>query len=79
MGKGKVDVVAHSLGARGAVQALARMAYRESAASILNELVLIAPDIDTDIFRQELPLVRKSGQPDHGLCLGQRQTPETVS
>jgi esterase/lipase superfamily enzyme len=59
-GKGKVDVVAHSLGARGAVQALARMAYRESAASILNELVLIAPDVDTDIFRQEFPLVRKT-------------------
>jgi esterase/lipase superfamily enzyme len=59
-GKGKVDVVAHSLGARGAVQALARMAYRDSATSILNELVLIAPDIDTDIFRQELPLVRKT-------------------
>jgi len=36
------------------------MAYRDSAASILNELVLIAPDIDTDIFRQELPLVRKT-------------------
>lgn len=59
-GKGRVDVVAHSLGARGAVQALARMAHRESAASILNELVLIAPDIDTDIFRQELPLVLKT-------------------
>jgi len=58
-GKGKVDVVAHSLGARGVMQALARMAYRESAASILNELVLIAPDIDTGIFAEELPLVRK--------------------
>lgn len=60
VGKGRVDVVAHSLGARGAVQALARMAYRESAAYVLNELVLIAPDIDTDIFRQELPLVKKT-------------------
>lgn len=59
-GRGRVDVVAHSLGARGAVQALARMAYRESADSILNELVLVAPDIDSDIFRQELPLVRKT-------------------
>jgi esterase/lipase superfamily enzyme len=58
-GKGKVDVVAHSLGARGAVQALSRMAYRETAAPVLNELVLIAPDIDTDIFRQELPLLKK--------------------
>jgi esterase/lipase superfamily enzyme len=60
VGNGRVDVVAHSLGARGAVQALARMAYREPAAPILNELVLIAPDIDTDIFRQELPLLRKT-------------------
>ena len=58
-GEGKIDVVAHSLGARGAVQALARMAYREPATPILDDLVLVAPDIDTDIFRQELPLVRK--------------------
>jgi len=61
-GKGRVDVVAHSLGARGAALALARMAYREPAASILNELVLVAPDIDTDIFRQELPLFRKAAR-----------------
>ena len=60
VGKGRVDVVAHSLGARGAVQALARMAYREPDAPLLNELVLIAPDIDTDIFRQELPLLKKT-------------------
>ena len=53
-GDGKVDVVAHSLGARGIVQALVRLSYRNSDRRILNELVLIAPDIDTDIFRQEL-------------------------
>lgn len=53
-GDGKVDVVAHSLGARGIVQALIRLSYRNSGRLLLNELVLIAPDIDTDIFRQEL-------------------------
>jgi len=59
-GKRKVDVVAHSLGGRGAVQALARLAYNTSAPPILNELVLIAPDIDTDIFRQELPVIKSA-------------------
>ena len=59
-GNRKVDVVAHSLGARGAVQALARLAYNKPATAILNELVLIAPDIDTDIFRQELPVIKSS-------------------
>jgi esterase/lipase superfamily enzyme len=59
-GKRKVDVVAHSLGARGAVQALARMAYRKTEEPIINELILIAPDIDTEIFRQELPLLQKA-------------------
>ncbi|MEE4241371.1 MAG: alpha/beta hydrolase [Desulfopila sp.] len=56
-GKGKVDIVAHSLGARGAVQALVRMAYRKDVELIINELVLIAPDIDTDTFLLELPLL----------------------
>jgi len=59
-GNRKVDMVAHSLGARGAVQALARLAYNKPATPILNELVLIAPDIDTDIFRQELPVIKSS-------------------
>lgn len=53
-GEGNIDVVAHSLGARGMVQALVRLSYRNSGRLILNELVLIAPDIDTDMFRQEL-------------------------
>jgi esterase/lipase superfamily enzyme len=58
-GDRKIDIVAHSLGARGAVQALVRMAYREREAHMINELVLIAPDIDTDIFRQELPFLKR--------------------
>jgi esterase/lipase superfamily enzyme len=59
-GSAKVDVVAHSLGARGAVQALARIGFSTSAVSIVNELVLVAPDMDSDIFRQELPLIRRT-------------------
>jgi len=57
-GNRRVDVVAHSLGARGVMQALVRLAYRERGSVMLNELVLIAPDIDTDSFRQELPLLQ---------------------
>lgn len=58
-GEGKVDVVAHSLGARGIVQALVPLSYRTNDRLILNELVLIAPDIDTDIFRQELDQLKR--------------------
>lgn len=58
IGDGNVDVVAHSLGARGIFQALNRLSYRTSGKIILNELVLIAPDIDIDIFRQELPQLK---------------------
>lgn len=54
-GSGNVDVVAHSLGARGVVQALVRLSYRKNVGQIINELILIAPDIDTDVFQQELP------------------------
>lgn len=53
-GDGNLDVVAHSLGARGIFQALVRLSYRSGSSFILNELVLIAPDIDTDTFRQDL-------------------------
>lgn len=59
-GNKKVDVVAHSLGARGAMQALARLTYNKPKSAILNELVLIAPDIDTDVFRQELPAIKNA-------------------
>ena len=56
-GNGKVDLVTHSLGGRGGVHALVRMAYRERTEPMLHELVLIAPDIDTDTFKQELSLL----------------------
>lgn len=57
-GREKVDVVAHSLGARGVVNALVRLSYRKRAGQIINELILIAPDIDAGVFAQELAQLR---------------------
>lgn len=57
-GKGRVDIVAHSLGARGVVNALVRLAYADNSEPLINNLILIAPDIDSDIFRQEYPLLK---------------------
>lgn len=58
-GDGKLDIVAHSLGARGAVHALVRLAYREDVRKLVDNLVIIAPDIDVDVFVQELSLLKK--------------------
>lgn len=58
LGKGRVDVVAHSLGARGVVLALSRLSLRQTPDLLLNELVLLAPDIDTDNFSHVLPEIR---------------------
>ena len=46
----RLDVVAHSLGARGIVMALSRMACNPSITPLINELVLVAADIDKDHF-----------------------------
>ena len=61
-GDGGFDVVAHSLGTRGAVQALLRRAAAaESRPPRVNQLVLAAPDMDAGIFHEDvqhlLPLV----------------------
>ena len=56
-GAGRIDVVGHSLGGRGVVNALSRMA-RHGPAPLINELVLIAPDMDSEIFGQLLPEIR---------------------
>lgn len=57
-GKGKLDVAAHSMGAKGVVQALYEISRDASGEPLLNNLVLIAPDIDTDRFRDIWPDVR---------------------
>lgn len=62
-GAGNIDIAAHSLGTRGVLLALMRMANTENANKpLVNQVVLIAPDIDAGIFAQYLsqilPLAR---------------------
>jgi len=58
-GAGGFDVAAHSLGTRGVFLALVQMSGSERAPKpLINQLVLIAADIDVDIFRQYLPGIR---------------------
>lgn len=58
-GAGRVDIVSHSMGTRGVVLALLRMRDQHSGSTpLLNNLVLIAADIDAGIFRQYLEVIR---------------------
>ncbi len=58
-GAGKLDVVGHSLGARGVFLALVQLAEQGVGHTpLFNQLILIAPDIDTGIFRQYLDAIR---------------------
>lgn len=56
-GSGVVDVVGHSLGARGVVLALYEVANR-APDIMLDEIVLLAPDMDFGIFQRILPRIR---------------------
>jgi esterase/lipase superfamily enzyme len=58
VGPERLDVVAHSLGTRGVVLALSRMACRASIGPLINELVLVAADIDRDHFLDAWPRIR---------------------
>jgi len=58
-GAGGFDVTAHSLGTRGVFLALVQMAgTRQVTKPLINHLVLLAADIDFDIFKQYLPQIR---------------------
>lgn len=58
-GTGGVDLTSHSLGTRGVMLALARLAGRDTPSTpLFNQLVLLAPDIDVGIFEQYLPAIR---------------------
>ncbi|AHM03677.1 Lipoprotein, putative [Roseibacterium elongatum DSM 19469] len=56
-GGGVVDVLGHSLGARGVVLALYDVASRAPETRI-DEVVLLAPDMDFGIFQRMLPRIR---------------------
>lgn len=55
-GSGTVDVIGHSLGARGVVLALAEVANRHPDVR-LGHIVLLAPDVDFAIFERILPRI----------------------
>lgn len=57
-GPGTVDVIGHSLGARGVVLALAEVANRNPDIR-LGHIVLLAPDVDFEIFERILPRIRR--------------------
>jgi len=52
-----IDIAGHSLGARGVVLALSDLASRRPDLRV-GEVVLLAPDMDFDIFRRMLPRIR---------------------
>ncbi len=59
-GAGKFDLVSHSMGTRGAFLALVQMsAAHRGEFPLVNRLVLLAADIDADIFRQYLGVIRR--------------------
>ena len=58
-GAGNFDLVGHSMGTRGAFLALVRMsAGQRGDFPLVNRLVLLAADIDADIFRQYVHVIR---------------------
>ncbi len=62
-GKGSINVVGHSMGARGVFLALVLMAKANQAEvaadkPLFNQLIFIAPDIDAGVFLQYLALIR---------------------
>jgi len=59
-GVGRVDLVAHSLGARGLVAALEHLGCaRTWEDPPIDRLVLLAPDIDAETFRQKVDQLRQ--------------------
>lgn len=58
-GAGNINITAHSLGTRGVLLALVLMSQAELASKpLINQVVLIAPDIDAGVFKQYLPLIK---------------------
>lgn len=62
-GAGYINIAAHSLGTRGIMLALVRIASAKHPAKdknkvLINQLVLLAADIDAGIFKQYLPYIK---------------------
>ena len=55
LGPEKVQVLAHSLGSRGLVFALERLAAKRKTLPLIGQLVLMEPDFDAQTFDERLP------------------------
>jgi len=58
VGSERLSVVAHSLGTRGVLFALAWLQLEGEQQTIIDDLVLLAPDYDSAAFKQQFNLVR---------------------
>jgi esterase/lipase superfamily enzyme len=54
-----IDIIAHSMGNLLAVEALSNIASNQSSPTVLAQLVMAAPDVDRDLFTQEIPRLAK--------------------
>ncbi len=62
-GRGNFDILGHSLGARGVALALSTLPrFDDHGDPLVDKLVLVAADIDADIFDQFLPLLRSQAK-----------------
>lgn len=55
IGRDRVQVLAHSLGSRGVIQALERLRSDRGGEQVIGRLVLLAPDYDAQTFVELLP------------------------
>ncbi len=79
-GDGEIYLVAHSMGNRVATRALARLLTEQPAlAPRFRELLLIAPDLDVDIYRRELAPVFAQAGPRVTLYASNRDKALTAS
>ncbi len=64
-GAAKVHLIAHSMGNRAVTEALLRYASSRTAGDSpqFNQIVLVAPDVDADVFREDIaPRIRPLGE-----------------
>ena len=55
LGADRIRVAAHSMGSRGVVLSLMRLAGKSVDQPVIGDLVLLAPDVDTQTFTELLP------------------------
>jgi esterase/lipase superfamily enzyme len=77
-GPERLQIVAHSMGGKAMVLALDRLRCRAGVRRYADELVLIAPDIDREIFLEHYPRIRPLTGPVT-LYVSEKDTPLGVS